>query len=179
MTDEDDQWHKGHGGEEEAVPGQFQRRASGLETAQDLLSRLAQDVRIVEAPAEQEEEEVERHRHHNQQEPGDSFQRHQAAAAAGRITSSITRGARSSCTRRRPLRMVTTIAPLAPKFVNCWSTLIPAAVVTTHPKAHSGGMAIAHQNQVATCGRRTSACRMPTPRPVMAPWMARSWRPVR
>ena len=45
--------------------------------------------------------------------------------------------------------MVTTIAPLAPKFVKCWSTLIPAAVVTIHPKAQSGGMAIAHQNQVA------------------------------
>src|SRR5687768_9035158 len=143
------------------MPGQLQRRTSRLEAAQDLLGRLAQDIRVVEAPAEQEKEQVERHRHHDQEEAGDAFQRHQAAATAGRTASSL----RSIWTSRSPLKTAKVIAPRAPKFVKCWSTRMPPSVVTIHPRAHSGGMAIAHQNQVVTCGRRTSACRTPTPMP--------------
>jgi hypothetical protein len=108
LPHEDGERREQDGREHEAVPEQLQRQAAGIEPAQDLSRRVAQDVRVVEAPREQKEEDVERQRQQDEERAGGVVDVHATAPRSGSRNNRASTGQVSSAN---------TSAPLAPKFV--------------------------------------------------------------
>ena len=64
------------GAQQQGLPPEDEAGSAGIETPQDLVRLLAEDVRIVECPAELEEGHVESDRHHDQEEGGEDLNGH-------------------------------------------------------------------------------------------------------
>jgi hypothetical protein len=169
LSQEDGERCEQDGRDHEAEPKELETHAARLEAAQDDLGRAAQDVRVVEETRQQKEERVERDRQEDEEGAGGVFDVHRAAS--GSVS-------RNNTARRSQVSRPKTIAPLAPKIVNCSLMFLEITYeVTSHPSAQAGGFATAHQNAPEIrCRASTSACKTPTPTPVTAPMMTMSPR---
>ena len=74
--EQDRERQHGERAQQQRLPAQDQARAAGVEPAQDLVRLLAQDVRVLERPAEREERGVERERDEDEQDTRHDVQAH-------------------------------------------------------------------------------------------------------